>query len=165
MRLVLAILLLAVGAGTAWQVQDWRYGKQLADQSRAYGEEREASAAAVIKWQGEEQDRRRALEDRLVAQDQTHYKELTDEQKKQARLRDRLATADVRLSVLLNAAPSGGVGLPADASTCSVVHGGARAELDPAHAQRIVAITGDGDQGLIALRACQAYAKEVSATK
>lgn len=31
------------------------------------------------------------------------------------------------------------------------------ARLAPTHAQRIVAIAGDGDQGLIALRACQAY--------
>ncbi|MBC2658455.1 lysis protein, partial [Pseudomonas sp. MSSRFD41] len=30
----------------------------------------------------------------------------------------------------------------------------------PAAAQRIVAITGDGDQGLIALAACQAYVRQ-----
>ena len=46
-----------------------------------------------------------------------------------------------------------------------VVYGAHRARLDPAHAQRIIGITGDGDQGLIALQACQAYAKEVSHTK
>jgi bifunctional ADP-heptose synthase (sugar kinase/adenylyltransferase) len=44
----------------------------------------------------------------------------------------------------------------------SVVHGGARARLDPAHAQRIIAITDTGDRGLIALQACQAYARGVS---
>ena len=33
---------------------------------------------------------------------------------------------------------------------------------DPAHAQRIIGITDAGDQGLIALAACQAYAREVS---
>jgi hypothetical protein len=43
-----------------------------------------------------------------------------------------------------------------------VVHGGARARLDPAHAQRIIAITDTGDRGLIALQACQAYARGVS---
>jgi hypothetical protein len=46
-----------------------------------------------------------------------------------------------------------------------VVHGAARAELEPAHAQRIITITNAGDQGLIALRACQAYVREVSAPK
>lgn len=33
---------------------------------------------------------------------------------------------------------------------------GARAQLDPAHAQRTIRITSDGDAGLIALAACQA---------
>ena len=37
----------------------------------------------------------------------------------------------------------------------------ARARLDPAHAQRIIAITDDGNQGLIVLRACQAYVSEL----
>jgi prophage endopeptidase len=37
----------------------------------------------------------------------------------------------------------------------------ARAELDPAAGERIVAITDDGDQGLIALRAAQAYITNV----
>ena len=36
-----------------------------------------------------------------------------------------------------------------------------RGELDPAAAQRIVAITGDGDEGLKALQACQAYVREI----
>lgn len=66
----------------------------------------------------------------------------------------RLATADLRLSVLLNTVASGGSGgVSATAGTCGVVHGGARAELAPVAAQRIVAIAGDGDQGLIALAA------------
>jgi len=46
-----------------------------------------------------------------------------------------------------------------------VVHAARRAQLDPAHAQRIIAITGDGDQGLIALRACQTYVRGVNAVK
>jgi hypothetical protein len=40
-----------------------------------------------------------------------------------------------------------------------MVHGGARARLDPAHAQRIIAITDEGDRGMIALAACQAYVR------
>jgi hypothetical protein len=31
--------------------------------------------------------------------------------------------------------------------------------LDLAHAQRIIAITNEGDRGLIALQACQAYVR------
>lgn len=49
--------------------------------------------------------------------------------------------------------------------TGGVVHGAQRAELDPAHAQRIVGITDDGDQAVIALIACQAYVREIAAAQ
>ncbi|UVL73884.1 lysis protein [Pseudomonas protegens] len=164
--LIAALVLgFALGAWAAWAWQANYYGKQMAKQAEAYGRDREQAAVAVIDWQESQQVERRALEDRLQANDETHYKELRDAQTSQARLRDQLATADVRLSVLLAAAPSGGGGLSTAASAGSVVHGGARAELDPAAAQRIVAIVGDGDQGLIALTACQDYVKEVTAPK
>ncbi|WP_258010478.1 lysis system i-spanin subunit Rz [Pseudomonas protegens] len=152
------VLGLALGGWVAWTWQANAYGKAMAEQAGAYSKDREQAGLAVIDWQETTQDARRALEDRLQANDETHYKELLDAQTNQARLRDRLATADLRLSVLLNtAATGGGGGLPATAGAGGLVHGAARAELDPAAAQRIVAIAGDGDQGLIALRACQAY--------
>ncbi len=110
-----------------------------------------------------EQGKRLALEGRLKTSDETHYKVLKDAKETQQRLSDGLATATVRLSVLLATGPgrAGGDGLSATASASGVVHGATRAELDPAHAQRIVAITDAGDQGLIALAACQAYVREL----
>jgi hypothetical protein len=84
-----------------------------------------ATGQPAVGLQRTEQDKRFALEQRLQHKDQTHHKELTDEQAKQTRLRYRLATADLRLSVVL-------------------------------------AATDAGDQGLIAQRACQAYAKKRS---
>lgn len=54
----------------------------------------------------------------------------------------------------------GGVRVPA--GNGGVVDGVLRAQLDPAHARRIVAITDEGDRGLIALKACQAYVREVT---
>ncbi|AZC27339.1 hypothetical protein [Pseudomonas sessilinigenes] len=90
----------------AWSWQANAYGKALAEQVKAYSTDREQAATAVINWQGEQQDARRALEDRLQAHDETHYA-----------------------------------------------------------AQRIVGIPGDGDQGLIALAACQSYVKEIVSTK
>jgi len=157
---VLALLLLAVG-GT-WKVQDWRYGQKLAEQSAAHKADLTSISNAAADQVRTEQDKRLALEQRLVASDQTHHEALTNEQKKQARLRDRLATSDLRLSVLLAEDSTGGCSVPAGTGAGGVVHGGARARLDPAHAQRIIGITGDGDQGLIALAACQAYVREVS---
>ncbi|MCP9736654.1 lysis protein, partial [Pseudomonas sp. GBPI_506] len=35
-------------------------------------------------------------------------------------------------------------------------------QLDPAHAQRIIRITDDGDNAIIALRACQAYVSAIA---
>ena len=71
-------------------------------------------------------------------------------------------TADVRLSVLLDATdPASGCGVPATSGAVGVVHVARRAQLDSAHAQRIIAITDDGDNAVIALRACQAYVRAV----
>ncbi|WP_085599539.1 MULTISPECIES: lysis system i-spanin subunit Rz [unclassified Pseudomonas] len=160
------VLGLALGGWLAWTWQANAYGKALAEQAEAYSTDREQAATAVINWQGEQQDTRRTLEDRLQANDETHYKELRDAQSNQARLRDRLATAELRLSVLLNAtATGGGCGVPTTAGAGGLVHGAARAELDPAAAQRIVAITADGDQGMIALAACQGYVRKITTSK
>jgi len=158
---VLALLLLT--AGGVWKVQDWRYGKQLAEQSGTHQADLTAISNAAAAQVRADQDKRLALEQRLAASDQTLHKGLSDAQTKQDRVRDSLATAELRLSVLLDAKdPASGCSVPATAGAGSVVHGGARARLDPAHAQRIIGITGDGDQGLIALAACQAYVREVS---
>ena len=154
-------LLLMVSAGSAalaWTVQDWRYGRELERQARLQADTFNELSQASAAQQRTEQDKRRALELRLQNKDETHYKELTDEQIKQARLRDRLATADLRLSVVLAATETTGkCSMPTTTATGRVVHGTARAQLDPAHAQRIIGITDAGDQGMIALKACQAY--------
>ena len=162
------LIILALMAGSAWSALAWQanaYGQQLAAKEAAYQTERtnlaNANSALVLAEQG----KRIALEQWLAASDQSHYRALTDEKTKQARLVDRLATADLRLSVQLDAAAIGCDAVQATTSTSGVVYGARRARLDPAHAQRIVGITSEGDRGLIALRACQAYAKEISEIK
>ena len=163
-------LLFAIAGGAAalaWQVQDWRYGQQLEQQARLHTDTLSQLTLAAAAQQRVEQDKRLALEQRLSASEQTHYRALSDAQRDQGRLRDRLATADLRLSVLLDATDSAsGCAMSATTTaTGGVVHGPTSARLDPAHAQRIIGITDAGDQGLIALAACQAYAKEVSTPK
>ncbi len=175
--LLAAALGLYVGGRGAWVWQASEYGRQLADQSadyirqladkdRAYGREREEAAAAALDQLAEQKAQRQALEAHLQEQGKTHWQEMNDAQKTQARLRDRLATADLRLSVLVDAgafaAPGCDGGVRETTGTGSLVHGAVRAQLDRAHAQRIVAITDDGDRGLIALQACQAYVREVT---
>lgn len=166
----LVLLVLVLMAGTAfatWKVQDWRLGKQLAEQlteqGAAHQKDLDAITGEAWRQQQAEQDKRLATEHQLATLDQQHTKELSDAQRNQALLRDRLATADVRLSVLLDATDSAnGCEVPAAPGAVGVVHAAHRAQLNPAHAQRIVAITDDGDQGLIALRACQAYVRTVA---
>ncbi|MBD8666535.1 lysis system i-spanin subunit Rz [Pseudomonas lurida] len=165
--LVLLILVaMAASFGAAWQVQDWRLGKMLAEQGAQFETDLTAISNAAAAQARAEQTKRLALEQNLARFDQQHAKELSDAQRNQALLRDRLATADVRLSVLLDATDSAnGCNMPATPGAVGVVHAAHRAQLDSAHAQRIIGITDAGDQGLIALRACQAYAKEVSTPK
>ena len=163
-QILAAILLaMAISAGGTWQVQDWRMGKRLAEQAGLHQGELAAVSAAAAEQVSAEQGRRLALEKTLVASDQQHTRELSDAQRNQARLLDRLATTDLRLSVLLDATDSAsGCNVPPASGAVGVVHAARRAQLDPAHAQRIIAITDEGDRGLIALRACQDYVRAVA---
>ena len=164
--LLIILALMACSAWTAWAWQANAYGQQLAAKEAAHQTERTNMANANSAQILVEQGKRLALEQWLAASDQSHYRALTNEKTNQALLRDRLTTADLRLSVQLDAAAATGCdGVQAATRTGGVVHGARRAQLDPAHTQRIIGITGDGDQGMIALQACQAYAKEVSGTK
>ena len=163
------LIILFLMAGSAWAAWEWQanaYGQQLAEQNAthqtALTDLANANSALILAEQG----KRLALEQWLAASDQSHYRALTDAKTNQDRLRDRIATADLRLSVLLDTtATNDRDGMQATTGPGRLVHGAARAQLDRAHAQRIIGIIGDGDQGLIALRACQAYAKEVSSSQ
>ena len=160
--LLIVLALMVCSARAAWTWQANAYGQQLASKEAAHQTDRTNLANANSVQVLAEQGKRIALEQWLAASDQAHYRALTDEKTKQARLRDRLATADLRLSVQLDAtAATGCDGMQATTSTGCVVHGAHRAQLDPAHAQRIIGITSDGDQGLIALQACQNFVKSI----
>ena len=160
--LMVIITFMTASAWSAWEWQANAYGLQMAQQDIDH----QALLTSLANTQSEliiaEQAKRLALEQWLAASDKTHHRALTDAQTSQARLRDRLATADLRLSVLLDAADTGACSaVSATTSSGRVVHGAPRAQLDRAHAQRIIDITSDGDQGLIALQACQQYLEKV----
>ena len=161
---ILAAILLAmvISAAGTWHVQNWRMGEKLAEQAGLHKDDLTAITNAAADQARDETDKRLALEQQLAGQDQQHTRELSDAQRNQAVLRDRLATSDVRLSVLLAEDTASGCNVPTTSGAVGVVHGAARAQLDPAHAQRIIAITDDGDKGLIALRACQAYVRAIA---
>lgn len=84
---------------------------------------------------------------RLLAQlDADHTKVLTDVQAQNKTLLARVGTGAQRLSV-----PARCPAVRATATTAGVDDAEARADIDPAAAQRIVAITNDGDEAIIAL--------------
>jgi len=159
---VLILVLMASAAGVTWQVQDWRMGNKLAQQAVLHGDDLAAISNAATAQARAEQGKRLALEQQLAGQDQQHTKELSDAQRNQARMRDQLATADVRLSVLLAEDSASDCNVPTTPGTAGVVHAARRAQLDPAHSQRIIRITDDGDNAIIALRACQAYVRAIA---
>ncbi|MDF0730575.1 lysis system i-spanin subunit Rz [Pseudomonas entomophila] len=147
-----------LSAALAWHVQAWRYERLLAESDTLQAQQRVEQAEVLNDQLLAERGQRQGLEQRLHDSETRHFQELTDAQQTQARLRDRLATADLRLSVLVER-DSACATVPAAAGAGGVDHGAVRARLDPANARRLIAITDDGDRGLIALRACQAYVR------
>ena len=92
--------------------------------------------------------RANGYERRLAASDQAHYPGLAMRKpnKHTCVIALRLLTCGCRP---LDATSSGGL-----------VYGAHRAMFAPTHAQRIIGITGDGDQGLIALpRSCGSHGR------
>ncbi len=89
------------------QMRDW-----FAEQAGLHKDDLAAIAKAASAQAHAEQNKRLAIEQDLAAQDQQHTRELSDAQRNQALLRDRLATADVRLSVLLKDQPVAATCLP-----------------------------------------------------
>jgi hypothetical protein len=120
------LVLVLAGYGCAWQFQDWRYGRQLAGQARHHAETLNQLTQVATTAQQAKQDKRLAFEQRLAASDKAHFEKMTHAQNNQDRLRDRFATADLRLSVLVDATDTDkGCGVPATAG--SVYHAAVRA--------------------------------------
>ncbi|HGM5581552.1 TPA: lysis system i-spanin subunit Rz [Pseudomonas putida] len=160
-QLGVCLMLMLLSAALAWQVQAWRYERLLAESDELQARQRVEQAEVLNEQLRREREQRQALEQRLHDSESSHFQELSDAQQNQARLRDRLATADLRLSVLVERDAACST-MPAATGAGGVDHGAVRARLDPAHARRIIAITDDGDRGLIALRACQAYIRALA---
>lgn len=96
--LALALLLGAISLG--WVVQGWRLGQALAARDQSHAEAMARLHDAAARETQRAQNKRLALEQQLQASSQTQYRRLGDAEQKAARLRDRLATAELRLSVI-----------------------------------------------------------------
>jgi len=159
----LILTLVLGGASLGWGVQGWRLGQALAERDQSHAATLARLHDSAARENRRVQEKRLVLEQKLQASSQTQYRRLGDAEQKTARLRDRLATAELRLSVLAGDPGAAGAGhddqLPATASAGRLVDGARRADIDRAAAQRIVDITGRGDRAIVALGMCQDYVR------
>lgn len=91
----------------------------------------------------------------IAAKDKAHYEQFEHARNQNAELRRVIADGSKRLSVI-TAQNNRQACLPGTASNPGMDASPARAELDPAFAERIVAIANDGDEAIRQLTALQA---------
>ena len=108
------------------------------------------SAEGTITTMESAADSRRQTMRLLADLDTQHTQELTHAQATNSQLRADVATGAHRLSVKATCSA-----VRATATPAGVADAEARAELDPAAAERIVATTNDGDEAIIALNSLQ----------
>lgn len=119
---------------------------------KTFAEYREDVALDVIVDQAYFTVEQNKLNTQLANLSQLHQEEKARAEAAERKLLADVQSGDRRLSVITN-----GCKAPAPATTGSLGDAAPRAELDPAHAGRIVTITQDGDEGLRALRWLQDY--------
>ncbi|MFV3290182.1 lysis system i-spanin subunit Rz [Pseudomonas sp. NY11955] len=138
--LVAGLLACGVVMYAGWQKID----RQAAQLDQAVGKIETLEAAA--------ESRRNTI--KLLADlDTQHTQERERANQTNASLRTAIANGKRRLSVLATSCAAG------SASAAGLGHAEARAELDPAAAERIVAIANDGDDAIRQLNALQDYVR------
>ena len=137
-------LLIALAACAVAILFGWQYIGRQSDQL--------ATARDQVTTLTNAAESRRNTQRLLVQLDTDNTKVLTDVQAQNKALLARVGTGAQRLSV-----PARCPTVRATTSTGGVDDAEARADIDPAAAQRIVAITNDGDEAIIALTALQDY--------
>lgn len=131
--------------GAGWVTNGWRLSAQIERQQKQYAEALQ-----------QQQESAQAATERLIAErdalDRRHTQEMEDARSENDRLLAAVRSGERRLSVRARC-PS----VPADGATTGVDDAGTRAELDPAAAERIIALGTDGDEAIRQLNALQDY--------
>lgn len=143
-------LLIALAACAVAILFGWQHIERQADQL--------ATATEQLTTLTKAAESRRNTQRLLATLDTEHTKALTDAQATAHQLRADLATGARRLSFKATCpAPA----VRAATAAARVDDAEARAELDPASAERIVATATDGDSAIIALNGLQDYVTRV----
>lgn len=137
----------AVGGAAAGMAAKVYYDGKIASIERTNAE----AAAAQARTALAEMVRLSAI---ISGIDADYYKELQNAQSEGDKLRAALRAGTLRLRARVASC------LPAAAAAAGVDHGGAGdAELDGATSENLAAIANDGDQAIIKLNGCRAYAR------
>ena len=144
----------------AWSFQELRYNSQISSIKAAHAEYvasvATAAADAVQAHAAEAQRQAKAV----ATIDHKYTQELANAQAESDRLRAAVRSGEQRLYINTNGSACGS-GLSGTATTASMDHAASRSQLDPAAAERIIALTDKGDRAIRQLTACQAYIKSL----
>lgn len=150
--------LLAAGAGGTWYVQEYRWQAKYSQAETLHSNTLAELARAGARQLQAEQAKRIQLEQERELIDQHHFKEYTDVTATNAQLVVDLAAARQRLSVRVNH-PARSDSLPTTSSAAGVDDEELRADIHPADAARIAAITGEADECAVTLGALQEWVR------
>ncbi|MCG6541902.1 lysis protein [Pseudomonas sp. KSR10] len=160
-KLIAAGVVLALAFGAGMVVRGWWAAAIISDLKAEHAAYREAisseHAQKLVVLAGEQQ----ALQNRISAMDQQRYGELRHAQQEIERLSAAVADGSRRLSVRASCPASAG-SVSASTGTGRVDDGAQRADIHPADAGRIVAITGAADACAVKLSALQDWARSVA---
>lgn len=125
-------------------------------QAVEYAEFREDGLTDALVDMAHAQVERNKMQSRLEALDARHTKAKKDSEERERDLLADVESGRKRLSVLTRQCGAG-----KETGAASVDDGTVRAELDPAHAARIIGISQEGDAAIRALTGLQDYILEV----
>lgn len=144
----------------AWSFQGLRYNSKISSIKAAHAEYvasvATAAADAVQAHAAEAQRQARAV----ATIDHKYTQELTLAQAESDRLRAAVRSGEQRLYINTTR-PACGSGLPGTTTATGMDHATSRSQLDPAAAERIIALTDKGDRAIRQLTACQAYVQQI----
>lgn len=154
---VLALLLIT--AGGTWKVQDWRYGKQLAEQAGLHKDDLTAISNAAADQVRTALEKQQAAEKTRDDIDSKATQEKTHDLAENETLRRAVADGARRLRIA-GSCRAGGSDVPGAASTASLDNGGTF-ELAPAAGRTIFDIRAGIIADQAALKALQSYVMNV----
>ncbi|VVO44283.1 lysis protein [Pseudomonas fluorescens] len=152
---VIGLVLLLLTVGAAWKVQDWRYGKQLAEQSGLHQADLATISNAASAQVRQALKKQQAAEKTLADLDAKTTKEKMHDLAENETLRRAVADGDRRLRIA-GSCRAGAGDVPGTASAASLGDGGTF-ELAPAAGRTVFDIRAGIIADQAALRALQSY--------